>query len=148
VRALLDAKIYISYLLSPARDSPPIAIVEAAFTGAYTVVIPAGVIAELRDKIATKAYLAARITQPQAERLVELLNAVAETLPEIKESLPEVGRDRKDDYLYAHALIGRADYLVSDDKDVRDILRIGDVQIISPTEFFQILQQAGLVQGE
>jgi putative PIN family toxin of toxin-antitoxin system len=144
---LLDANIFISYLLSPANDSPPIEIVEAAFNGAYTLVITAGVIAELRDKIATKPYLAARITQAEAERLVKLLNVVAETVPEIGESLPEVGRDRKDDYLYAHALIGRADYLVSGDKDVRDIRRIGDMQIASPTEFFQILQQTGPAQG-
>jgi len=44
MRVLLDANIFISYLLSPASDTPPMIVVEAAFTGAYTL-LPATLIA-------------------------------------------------------------------------------------------------------
>ncbi len=144
MRVLLDANIYISYLLSPASDTPPMVVVEAAFTGAYTLLATAGVIAELRDKTATKPYLANRITQIQAERLVAIVATIAESVPEINEPLPEVGNDRKDDYLYAHALVGQANYLVSGDKGVLQVRRIGDLQLLSPSEFLQVLQQADL----
>lgn len=145
MRALLDANIFISYLLSPASETPPMVVAEAAFTGAYTLLITAGVIAELRDKAATKPYLTARITPSQTEQLVEILGTVAETVSELGEPLPEVGRDRKDDYLYAHALVGRADYLVFGDKDVRAVREISGMHIVSPAEFLQILQQTGRV---
>lgn len=144
MRVLLDANIYISYLLSPASDTPPMVVVEAAFTGAYTLLATAGVIAELRDKTATKPYLANRITQTQAERLVAIIATIAESVPEVDEPLPEVGGDRKDDYLYAHALVGRADYLVSGDKGVLQVRQIGAVQLLSPFEFLQVLRQADL----
>ncbi len=57
---------------------------------------------------------------------------------------PRWGGDRKDDYLYAHALVGRADYLVSGDKGVLQVRQIGAVQLLSPFEFLQVLRQADL----
>jgi putative PIN family toxin of toxin-antitoxin system len=143
VRALLDANVFISYLLSPNNSSAAIQVVEAAFTGSYQLLLPAGVVAELRGKTATKPWLASRITPDECERLVRILSSVAEILPEIKELLPEVGRDRKDDYLFAHAIVGRADYLVSGDKGVQAVGQISDVQVMSPADFLQVLQHAG-----
>lgn len=139
VRALLDANVLISYLLSPASDSATIRAVEAAFTGEYRLLLPAGVIAELRGKTASKPWLAAHISPEQTERLVQILAVVAETLPEIRETLPEVGHDRKDDYLFAHAVVGSADYLVSGDKGVQAIGQIGNVPIVSPAAFVEML---------
>lgn len=145
MRALLDANVLISYLLVPDGAAPPIIAVEAGLTGAFTLLMTSGVVAELRDKTATKPYLSARITPDQAERLVATLEAVAEIVPELDEPLPAVGRDRKDDYLFAHALVAGADYLVSGDKDVSTVRRIGEIQIVSPTEFVRVLQQDGLI---
>ncbi len=143
MRALLDSNLFISYLLSPASASATIKVVEGAFTGAYTLLLPKGVIAELRGKTATKPYLVSHITPDQRERLVDLLTSIAESIPELDEPFPEVGRDRKDDYLYAHALLGGADFLVSRDRDALAVRQIGDVRIVSPTEFLQILKDAG-----
>jgi predicted nucleic acid-binding protein len=64
---------------------------------------------------------------------------IAERLPELDVPYPEIGNDRKDDYLFAHAVVGQADYLVSGDGGVRVIDRIGDVRIVSPAEFIAIL---------
>ena len=140
IRALLDANVFISYLLSPDSASVAIRAVEGAFTGAYQLVLPEGVIAELRGKTATKPWLAAHITPEEAERLVRILATVAEVMPEIGEPLPEVGRDRKDDYLFAHAVVGRADFLVSGDKGVQAITRIGDVRVVSPAGFLAVIE--------
>lgn len=141
IRALLDAHVFISYLLSPDGTSATIQAVERAFTGAYTLLLPTSVIDELRGRTATKPWLAAHITPEECEWLVRILMTVAEALPEIEGTLPEVGRDRKDDYLFAHAVVGRADFLVSGDKGVQAVGRIGDVRVVSPADFLKVLHE-------
>lgn len=145
IRALLDANVFISYLLSPDGSTPTIRVVEAAFTGAYQVLLPDGVVSELRGKTATKPWLATHITPGECERLVGILVTIAEVLPEIGEPLPEVGRDRKDDYLFAHAVVGRADYLVSGDTGVQAVGRIGAVRVVSPAVFLRVIE--GTTEG-
>lgn len=140
VRALLDANVFISYLLSPDSMSAAIHVVEGAFTGAYQLLLPEEVIEELRGKTATKPWLVTHITSDETERLVAILQTVAEILPEIREPLPEVGRDRKDDYLFAHAVVGRADFLVSGDKGVQAVGQIGEVRVVSPAGFLDAIE--------
>ena len=140
MRALLDANVYISHLLHPESDTPPAAVVGAGLDGLFTLVITDGIILEFREKIVAKPYLANRITSRQLDEFAETLAIVAESIADIGVSLPEVGRDRKDDYLYAYALIGQVDYLVSGDKDLLAVRQIGDVRIVNPAEFFRILQ--------
>lgn len=146
MRALLDANIYLSYLLTSSNaTTPPVVIVKAALTGRYALLLTAGVVAELRDKSENKPYLAARITQDQTEQLIHDLSAAAEIIPELPPPLPQIGNDRKDDHLFAHAVVGQADYLVSGDTGVQEIGQIADVQIVSPAMFVQILQRSGLI---
>lgn len=140
MRALLDANVYLSYLLAPDSLAPPSALVQMAITGRYTLLLTAGVVAEVRDKSENKPYLSARITQSQVEELIEILGSIAKHIPVIEGDLPRVGRDRKDDYLFAHAMFGEVDYLVSGDTGVREVDRIGDVRIVTPAEFAAILQ--------
>ena len=49
-----------------------------------------------------------------------------------------VTRDPKDDYLLAHATIGRCDFLVTGDRDLLDIQKIDRLSIITPGEFAEI----------
>lgn len=144
MRALLDANVYLSYLLTlPDRRTPPALVVEAALSGDYTLLVPEGVIRELRDTSGSKPYLAARISEAAASAFIGALGAIAEIVPELEPPLPEVGRDRKDDYLFAHAIFGQADYLVSGDGGVRAIGRIGGTRIVTPAEFLAILEGSG-----
>jgi len=143
MRALLNANIFISYLLPPRGPTPPARVVEAALANAYTLLITAQLLTAIHEKTSTKPYLAARITRSEVSRLTDVLTAVVETIPEIEEHLPEVGNDRKDDYLFAHALLGRADYLVSGDAGVLRIREIAGVRIVSPAQFIDILESTG-----
>jgi putative PIN family toxin of toxin-antitoxin system len=140
MRALLDANVYISFLLTRNAASPLWIAVDPALGGAYDLLISDGVIDEVRRKTTSKPYLARRISQLEVERLIRGLRILAESIPDLDMPYPEIGRDRKDDYLFAHALIGQADYLVSGDTGVRGIDRIGDVRIVTPAEFVAILQ--------
>jgi putative PIN family toxin of toxin-antitoxin system len=146
IRAFFDANVFICFLLRPTASSPPAAIVRAGFAGAFTLLVSQTVVAELTRKVAAKPYLSARIAAADVAAFTGLLAEAAEIVPEIPEPFPAVGRDRKDDYLFAHALIARADYLVSGDADLRAVGRIDGVGIANPAEFFQLLQRVAAVR--
>jgi uncharacterized protein len=139
MRVLIDTNIFISYLLKSDQDRTITRIIEAGFEYRYTILLPHEVIAELTKKLTEKKYLAGRISSEDAQELTELLKAVAEEIPVITGEIPRVSRDKKDDYLLAYAIVGRADYLVSGDEDLQKVRRVEEVTIVSPVEFLHIL---------
>lgn len=139
MRAFPDANILISYLLSPTGESPINTIIEGAVTGRYTLLVAEALFQEFIQRVATKPYLARRITNREVERLVTILLTVAETVPPITEAIPEVIRDRKDDYLLAYALVGGADYLVTGDADLLVLKEVGGLKIVPPRQFADLL---------
>lgn len=145
-RVLFDTNVLISYLRSATPATSAIGLLlRAAMSGRFTLLAVAEVIEELESKLAQRADLAAKIPLVDAQDLVATLNSVAEPVPRLPEPYSEIGRDRKDDFLIAHAVAASADYLVSWDKDLRDLHQVEGVRIVSPPEFLQILREAGLV---
>lgn len=51
-----------------------------------------------------------------------------------------VTRGSNDDHLLAYAVVGEADYLVTGDKDLLVIQRVGDVKIITPVDFASLIE--------
>lgn len=141
MRVLLDANIFISYLLSTSPASPITQIVRAGVLAEYQILLPQSLLEEFTRKIPQKKYLAERITPAETVELVSILSEVAEMIPPIAEAIPAVTRDPKDDYLLAYAVIGQADYLVTGDDDLLDLEQVGKVQIVTPREFLDILEE-------
>jgi uncharacterized protein len=140
MRALLDANVLISYLLTPAGDSPVVRIVEAGVLGRYTLLLPDALLRELGAAVAAKPYLVAgRIGRDDMRALEKVLTSVAEVIPAIQGPIPEVTRDRSDDYLLAYAVVSEADYLVTGDRDLLTIERIESVRIVTPRDFAALL---------
>ncbi len=141
MRVLIDTNIFISYILDPKKDEKLQYIVDAGFHGEYTLILPQEVLEELKEKLAVKPYLAQRISQSERERFIAALSAVTELLPPIAVPIPQIIRDKKDDYLIAYAAVGEADYLVSGDDDVHTLKQVGTIKIVSPTEFYEIVKK-------
>jgi putative PIN family toxin of toxin-antitoxin system len=139
MKVLFDTNVLISYLLTSEREGAIATIIERGFAGDYHFVIPDEVITELRKKLAEKDWLAVRIPQSTAEKFITALHAVAIIPPRITEPIPEVGRDIKDDYLFAYGTVAGCDYLVTGDPDVLVIEKIGQLQIVSPAAFQKML---------
>lgn len=139
MRVLFDTNIFISYLLKSEPDSPITIIIEGAFENKYTLLLPHEVIAEFHKKIREKEYLATHISSEEAVEFAELLKTVAEEIPVITGEIPRISEDKKDDYLLAYAVVGRADYLVSGDEVLRKIKNVENVQLVSPAELLMIL---------
>lgn len=142
MRTLLDTNIYISYLLPSTQGGPIQSIVEAAVEGAFTLLIPGELALEFSRRAATKTYLARRIASQDAEQLMNILTQVAEILPDIADAIPAATRDRKDDYLLAHALVSRAGYLVTGDEDLLVLGEVEGVKIVRPADFLRVLREA------
>ena len=134
-RVLLDTNVLISYLLTTRADSPIVRVVEAGLRGVYTLLLPRDLSEELETRVRGKEYLSEHVAPDQLLALVRIIEEVAEALPRISRPIPEVARDRGDDYLLAHALVGQADYLVTGDRDLLILGHVGDTRILSVAEF-------------
>ena len=145
MRVLLDPNLLISHLLVPLGGRNPTRIVEAATAGVFVLLLPQDAVDELRRRVASKPYLRDRITTEELEALIRALATSAIALPELSEGAPVVGRDPKDDYLIAHAVLGRADYLVSGDADLVSLGEVAGVRLVNPARFIQVLREAGLL---
>jgi putative PIN family toxin of toxin-antitoxin system len=141
MRVLLDANIFISYLLPSAISSPIHRILQGAIEGKYILLVPDALITEFSRKVSTKPYLRERIAQEELALFISLLRTVSERLSPITEEIPEAVRDPNDIYLVAYALIGRADYLVTGDNNLLSLQQIGTVTILRPSEFAALLTE-------
>lgn len=139
MRVLVDANVFISYLLAPLRGSPSAAIVRAAILGDFDLLLPEALLRELTARVSKKPYLAKRIDTTELADLTAILEAVAETIPMIHQPIPAVTRDPKDDYLIAYALVGKADFLVTGDTDLLALGQVGSLRIVTPRVFSQLL---------
>ncbi len=141
---LLDTNLFVSYLLGTGRKGPVGAVVGAGILGRFTLLVPEGLIGELAGCVKGKPYLAARIRREDLEELFAILRETAELLPEISEPIPAVVRDPKDDYLIAHAVLARADYLVTGDDDLLCLERVETVRILTPRQFVETVLEPSL----
>jgi putative PIN family toxin of toxin-antitoxin system len=139
VRVLLDTNIFVSFLLSPERiASLTHQAIELTFSEGVDLLMPEELLDELLHVLTTRPYMTARIAREDVEEFVEALRSTTVLLPSIKEPIPPVVRDPKDDYLIAQALLGQADYLVTRDEDLLSLGDIGHVRIITPAQFVRL----------
>jgi len=136
-RVLVDANIFISYLLSPDSSGAIVSTVESLWSADLELVFSDVLASEIRATVARKPYLRERIVLDDVDALIDGLRAIA--LPSNTSEPIEIApilRDRKDDYLLVEAVRTDADYLVSGDRDVLDIRDdIARPRIVNPAEF-------------
>jgi putative PIN family toxin of toxin-antitoxin system len=76
-----------------------------------------------------------RYYTPEARiRFVALVAALSE-LVELPDAVPRICRDPDDDWVIACAVIGRADVIVSGDRDLLDLEQVGDIPVFSARQF-------------
>ena len=139
MRVLLDANLFISFLLNPDRDSASNEVVRRAVLGDFTLLVPEELLGEISSKARSKPYLMEHITPEEIDGMVEILSSVAEFISRIEGTIPAVVRDPKDDYLLAYAAVARADYLVTGDRDLLVLEEVEGVRILTPKEFMGVL---------
>lgn len=141
MRVLIDTNIFISYLGRSRNQGTIFRLVEATFLSPFTLLVPEALLEELRKTAIAKVDVAKRITVKEAELVFTVIQEVAEVIPTITEPLPEISRDKKDNYLLSYAAVGKADYLVSGDGDLLDVGQYAGVKIVSPAQFLVLLEE-------
>ena len=136
VRAVLDTNLLVSYALT--RNRLLSRLVEHWENDAFVYLTSPSIIAELKDVLARPRLGQKLALDPQP--LIEVIETDTEQTPGTL-TLSGVCRDPKDDHFVACAVEGKADYIVTTDKD---LLVLGDYQgikIIRPDVFVAILDE-------
>ncbi|MDP9374467.1 MAG: putative toxin-antitoxin system toxin component, PIN family [Chloroflexota bacterium] len=131
--------VFIAYLLSPAHPGGTVGrLIEAAIPGEFMLLLPEELLDELATKLRANAKLGRRISPEDSGEYIALLRSVAVTLAPTREAIPAVVRDPKDDYLLAYALLNKAGFLITWDKDLLSLERVEQLLMVSPFQFVQM----------
>jgi putative PIN family toxin of toxin-antitoxin system len=140
-RAILDTNLFLNFLLSrdPERSAVGL-IIKAATLRSFDLLLPEDVLDELRNVVANRPHLAARVSPEALDILLGRLLENSTPLPLLEREPPSVARDANDDYLIALAVLHAADYIVSRDKDLLDLKEIAGVKLVDPGSFLEALR--------
>ena len=141
LRVLLDANVYISYMLAPDAPGTIQQLMSAALEGQYVLLLPRELLREMSEALARKGSLSRRTNPDERQELISRFSEIAEKIETLREEIPNVTRDRKDDYLLAYAVVAQADYLVTGDMDLLVLDPVGPVRIVRPADFLAVLRE-------
>lgn len=138
MKVILDANIYISYLLVRHPGRIITDVVEACLANSdIKIIFPQELRAELIETVQRKPYLRTHINPEAMDSLLQSLTSIA-FVPTPLGELLSLSRDPKDDYLLAHGLLESVDYLVTGDDDLLSLRKIDALNIVSAPSFWKI----------
>jgi putative PIN family toxin of toxin-antitoxin system len=140
IRAVLDTNLLVSYLLT---HRPPIAtLIEEHLAQEHFIPLTGVVLLEELNRVLCYPKLHRRYTKDARTRFVALIVALSELI-ELPESVPRICRDPDDDWVIACAAIGKADVIVSGDRDLLALERVDNIPILSAAQFLAYLEERG-----
>lgn len=139
MRVFVDTNIFISYLLSPKKDSLVKLLLDKVADGDVTLLVSRELLEEIEVTVQRKPKLIKIVTKPRLSEFIQLLLAVSEEIPLITEPIPQITRDPKDDFLIAYAVLGQADYLVSGDNDLLVLKEVHGVKMLDSAAFRRLI---------
>jgi hypothetical protein len=142
MRVCIDTNVLVSYLLAPEADQSPNQVVRAGFGRRFDLWLSETTLQEVARSVRSKPWLASRVDAKRADRFLLQLRRLATIAPDFPDQLPHVTRDPGDDYLIAHSVLARVDFLVTGDKDLLVLGEVAGVRIVSPAAFVAILDQS------
>lgn len=137
MRAVFDTNLLVSYLLV---HRPPLATLVDEYLAQenFAFVTAPELLAEL-ERVLRYPRLQRYYDAPQRDRFVALVAALSEVV-ELPTNIPAISRDPDDDRVIACAVVGRADVIVSGDKDLLTLKQVGRIPILTAAEFLERLQ--------
>jgi uncharacterized protein len=136
MRVILDSNVLVAALIAP--TGPPHQLFEAFLGDRFTLITGDMQIEEF-SRVTRYPAIRSRIHPAQAGRMLNAIRSLAVNI----ENPPtqSISRDPHDDYLFALAQAGAADYLVTGDKaDVLALVRHGKTQIVTVRKLVEILK--------
>ena len=137
IRAVMDTNLLVSYLLV---HRPPLsALIDVHLARNDWTLLTAPVLLQELDRVLMHPRLHRYYGAETRLRFLALIAALSEVI-ELPETIPRMCRDPDDDWVIACAVVGRADTIVSGDRDLLDLERVGGIPILSARQFLLRLQ--------
>ena len=134
IRAIIDTSVLIRYLIKPSAAIKE--LLEERWLGDEVQMVTApDLIAEL-EGVLKRDYIQTLIRTEEGQALLDAITQKADILPPLG-PVPAYTRDPKDDKFVACALVGDANYLITEDKDMLVLEVVGDVRIVTPYDFLR-----------
>lgn len=128
IKVIVDTNLWISFLIGRKLSC----LLSLLSRPDFELVVSQELIDEIR-KVSLRPKLLKYFSQEQIALLLDFMSEETQ-LYQLENIIPRC-RDPKDDYLLELAIVSKADYLVTGDKDLLDLDKIGSCQIVSAMEF-------------
>ena len=139
MRAVLDTVVFVRALINPKGRWGRLLF---DLSDRYVIVLSPDVIREVLDVVerpSLRKRLRRMIGLPPAAQVLRLFEKAEVVEPE--EDV-RVCRDRSDDKFFACAIEGRAEYIVSEDKDILAVGEFRGVRCVTAQEFLTLIEEA------
>ncbi len=138
MRVVLDTNLLVSYLIA---HRPPLAeIIDVYLAHGDFTSLTAPVLLEELDRVLQYPRLHRYYDAETRTRFVALVAALSEVV-DLPDKVPPISRDPSDDWVIACAIAGCADAIVSGDRDLLDLVSVGDIPILSARQFLTRLKE-------
>ena len=128
IRIIIDTNLWISFLTGRKLSS----LLDLLSYPEFQLVISRELIEEIHD-VVSRPKLAKYYTSENVNMLMKYMKDFSLSFE--LGNIPSRCRDPKDDYLLELALVSDADFLVTGDKDLLEVKKIGNCQIVTAMEF-------------
>jgi hypothetical protein len=136
MRVVIDPNLLVSYLLT--HRGPIAQIIDTHLAQEDFTLLGCVQLLEELDRVLRYSKFQRYFDDKTRLRFVALIASLSELL-DIPDQVPRLVRDPKDDYLIACALAGKADFLVSGDKDVLAVKAVETVKMVTAKQFLETL---------
>jgi len=134
IRAVFDTSVLLRYLIKPSAAIKE--LIEERWLGDKVQMVTAqDLMAEL-EGVLKRDYIQTLIQADEGQALLDGITLKADILPQLG-PVPAYTRDPKDDKFIACALVGDANYLITEDKDMLTLKVVEDVRIMTPYDFLR-----------
>jgi len=137
LRIVLDTNLIVSALITP--GGVPSQLIDLWISGAFDLMVSHATLDELNEVMARKRF--ASIRRTRAKLIDNFLEQVSNHPRLVKEipAIPIYERDPKDTKILALAMAGKADAIVSGDKDLLVLGSYEGIPILSARAFLEML---------
>jgi putative PIN family toxin of toxin-antitoxin system len=128
-RVVVDVNVLVSALIKADR-----AFLHQLFNKQRYAVLISGTLLEEFERVTDRTRMRKHFTSDEAARALQRIRGLGE---QVKAEPPfvKMARDEKDDYLLALAKAGKADVLITGDKDLLVLKKYGKTRILKPAAF-------------
>ena len=140
IRAVLDTNILISALITK-KDSPPLQLYKAFTAQKFLLITSPSILAEIEDVINREKLVKYHKLSPHQRHAImeQLLTLCYVTLESIKLDKVIIEKDPKDDKFLHAAIEANADFIISGDHHLLDLIEYKEIKIVSPNEFLKLI---------